>query len=192
MTSDELRQALLDEGWTQSKLKRAEVLLEALSQSSQDMSALHDYDQLRLVLDCELGEDLSEPAEGWTAFEDAVIDRTRLPARRRPWQNMLLAAHGVGLGACWVSAFLDEQMVKVLDLDENVTAMGVITLGYADEQPKMPLKYTLHDKVFFNTYREKSKDEAEVFATYSKNVKSAIDIAKKWAEDALKKIRKVE
>lgn len=108
-------------------------------------------------------------------------------------QNMLLAAHGVGLGACWVSAFVDEQIEKVLEIDdEDLHVMGVVVMGYPDEKPQMPLKFQLHDKVFFNTWDNRSKDESEVFANYSKQVKKALEITKKWAEDALKKIRTVK
>ena len=107
-------------------------------------------------------------------------------------QNMLLAAHGIGLGACWVSAFIDDTMEKILELDEDITTRAVITLGYTDEKPAMPLKFQLHDLVFFETHGNRLKNEAEIFGGYSKHVAKSLEVAKKWAENALKKMQKVK
>lgn len=50
-------------------------------------------------------------------------------------QNLLLAAHAVGLGACWMCAplFVPDLVRHVLDLPEAWRPQALITLGYADE-----------------------------------------------------------
>ncbi|MEK6849177.1 MAG: nitroreductase family protein [Nanoarchaeota archaeon] len=106
-------------------------------------------------------------------------------------QNMLLAAHGLGLGACWVSAFDDHMLRKVCDIPEDVLPVAVVTLGYADEKPVKPLKFELHNVVFFSHYGNRVKDIAEVFGTYSTYVAKALATARQWAENALKKMQKV-
>ena len=52
-------------------------------------------------------------------------------------QNMLLAAHAEGLGACWVCAplFAPEEVRQALDLPQDWVAQGLITLGYPAETP---------------------------------------------------------
>ncbi|NPA90384.1 MAG: nitroreductase family protein [Chloroflexi bacterium] len=53
-------------------------------------------------------------------------------------QNLLLAAHALGLGACWVCAplFVPELVRDILQLPEDWIAQGFITLGYPAEQPQ--------------------------------------------------------
>jgi coenzyme F420-0:L-glutamate ligase / coenzyme F420-1:gamma-L-glutamate ligase len=51
-------------------------------------------------------------------------------------QNLLLAAHDIGLGACWMAAplFCPDVIHKVLQLPEDWEAQALITTGYpADE-----------------------------------------------------------
>jgi Nitroreductase len=50
-------------------------------------------------------------------------------------QNLLLAAHMAGLGACWLCAplFCPEIVRAALDLPMDWQPQSLITLGYADE-----------------------------------------------------------
>lgn len=54
-------------------------------------------------------------------------------------QNLLLAAHGAGLGACWVQAFcaVEAEISRVLGVEGRVL-VGGIPLGYPDEIPRVP------------------------------------------------------
>lgn len=54
-------------------------------------------------------------------------------------QNLLLAAHSLGLGACWMCAplFCPDVVVDVLELPSDWQPQGMITLGYpAQEREK--------------------------------------------------------
>lgn len=54
-------------------------------------------------------------------------------------QNILLAAHDLGLGACWICAplFCPDVVIETLDLPDDWQAQGIITLGYpAQERTK--------------------------------------------------------
>lgn len=48
-------------------------------------------------------------------------------------QNMLLAAHGLGLGAVWCGIYCDEKLVKnmseVLKLPEKIIPIGMVVVG---------------------------------------------------------------
>ena len=54
-------------------------------------------------------------------------------------QNLLLAAHARGLGACWVQAFcaVQEEIDRILGVDGGVL-VGGIPLGFPDEAPPAP------------------------------------------------------
>ncbi len=57
-------------------------------------------------------------------------------------QNMLLAAHGLGLGAVWCGIYSVENLVKsmsdLLNLPEHIIPIGMVVVGKksADKQPK--------------------------------------------------------
>jgi F420 biosynthesis protein FbiB-like protein len=63
-------------------------------------------------------------------------------------QNLLLAIHAAGLGACWLCAplFCADVVGKVLGLPETWQPQGLITLGYPADSGKPFTRHTL-DKV---------------------------------------------
>ena len=54
-------------------------------------------------------------------------------------ENLLLAAHGLGLGAVWTGAWPNEQRCdnirRVLDLPENIVPLNITIIGYPAENP---------------------------------------------------------
>ncbi|HIE47462.1 TPA: nitroreductase family protein [Candidatus Bipolaricaulota bacterium] len=50
-------------------------------------------------------------------------------------QNILLAAHSLGLGACWIGRVRDEQVERVLGAKEHEELMMLIPVGYPKESP---------------------------------------------------------
>ena len=48
-------------------------------------------------------------------------------------QNMLLAAAGLGIGACWVGAFDEVAVQNMLEAAPRLRAVAIICLGYSDE-----------------------------------------------------------
>lgn len=51
-------------------------------------------------------------------------------------ENILLAATGYGLGACWVGAFDEEEAARVLDLERNFRPVALLPIGYPQEEKK--------------------------------------------------------
>jgi nitroreductase len=51
-------------------------------------------------------------------------------------QNMLLEAHSLKLGACWLGEILNRKkdVIKFLKLDSNLELMAVVSLGYPAEK----------------------------------------------------------
>jgi len=72
-------------------------------------------------------------------------------------ENILLSAHSLGLGACWVGAFDDDAIRRILTVPEHVMLHAIITIGYADEIPEMPQKYRIEHIVFLESWGQRKK-----------------------------------
>lgn len=53
-------------------------------------------------------------------------------------ENMMLEAHELGLGSCWVGAFDDNTVSEILDLPEWVVPMAIVPVGYPAHLPSAP------------------------------------------------------
>ncbi|CVK19881.1 nitroreductase family protein [Sporomusa sphaeroides] len=51
-------------------------------------------------------------------------------------QNILLAAEGLGVAACWVGAFNETKVEEAIKAPPRLRAVAIICLGYSNEQPK--------------------------------------------------------
>lgn len=67
-------------------------------------------------------------------------------------QNILLVSHGLGLGTCWVGAFDPEAVKMVLRTPEGVEPEAIIALGYPAEELEAPLRKTIDQFTFFETW----------------------------------------
>jgi nitroreductase len=67
-------------------------------------------------------------------------------------QNMLLAAHAMGLAACWIGAFLEEEVRKVLNIPSGIRPVAIVPVGHPGEKPmeraKKPLNKIIHHETF--------------------------------------------
>jgi nitroreductase len=64
-------------------------------------------------------------------------------------QNMLLTAHSLGLGACWVGAYDEKAVTKILNTPDRFRPVAIIPLGYPAESPKLPSKVAFDDACDF-------------------------------------------
>ena len=69
-------------------------------------------------------------------------------------QNLLLAAHAKGLGACWfcAPAFCKETVRKILKIPDAVEPQAFIAMGYPAEKPKVPIKKLLEGYCFIDLW----------------------------------------
>ena len=60
-------------------------------------------------------------------------------------QNLLLAAHALGLGGVWTGVFPREErmdgLTELLDLPEYILPHSLVVLGYPAEQPEQPDRF---------------------------------------------------
>jgi len=67
-------------------------------------------------------------------------------------ENMLLAAHALGLGACWVAMRYEDtarnaRIQKALGVSENIFPICLIALGYPAEEPEPKQLKGIHSMV---------------------------------------------
>jgi nitroreductase len=67
--------------------------------------------------------------------------------------NMILMAHSLGLGSCWVGAFDEEMLKRALAMPDRARPQSVITIGYSDEKPPMPQEYNLEDVAYLENFK---------------------------------------
>lgn len=104
-------------------------------------------------------------------------------------ENMLLATHSLGLGACWIGAFDEDEIFRILNLPEGKTVQGVITIGYADENPEPPPKYRIEHMVFFEKWWGRIEPPKSHIGWWSLYNKRIVDEGKKFAKKTHKKIK---
>lgn len=67
-------------------------------------------------------------------------------------QNMLLAAYALGLGACWIGAFYEEEVREVLRVPSGVRPVAIVPVGHPAERPgarmRRPVSEIVHRETF--------------------------------------------
>lgn len=103
-------------------------------------------------------------------------------------ENILLEAHSLGLGACWVGAF-DEDVVKsILGVPNDVRPQAIIPIGYAAEIPKEPPKYPLNSLVYIEKWRGTKIDPAKSGHNYGEIISRKAELL----TESIKNIRSKE
>jgi len=110
-----------------------------------DLSALHPYAKMLkqaplAILVC--GDKSIEPEEGYNAVNCSAAT-----------QNILLAAHAMGLGSVWLGVYPREARMKdiaaYLKLPAHIMPINLIALGYPDEVKTKPERFE-EEKVHLN------------------------------------------
>ncbi len=68
-------------------------------------------------------------------------------------QNMLLAAHALGLGACWIGAFNEGEVRRVLNIPGGVRPVAMVPVGHPAEKPRAPPRRSMMKNVHYETFR---------------------------------------
>jgi len=72
-------------------------------------------------------------------------------------QNMLLAAHALGLGACWIGslgAAYEGKVKEILRIPKEKRVLSIISIGFPAESPKSTRK-EIEEITFTDSYRRK-------------------------------------
>lgn len=67
-------------------------------------------------------------------------------------QNILLAAHALGYGGCWMGGFSERRVKKALEIPEEIRVVSMIPLGRPEGDPMIVPKMELQDLLRFNKW----------------------------------------
>jgi nitroreductase len=70
-------------------------------------------------------------------------------------ENILLAAHALGLGGCAIASFNEGAIKKVINAPSNWIPLLVVSLGYPEKIPPTPSKKKLSELVYLDEYGKK-------------------------------------
>jgi nitroreductase len=70
-------------------------------------------------------------------------------------ENMLLAAHALGLGTCVVKSFSRIAVKEMLEIPDSIEPELLVVLGYAAQAPTPPARPPLGEITFLNRYGRK-------------------------------------
>jgi len=73
------------------------------------------------------------PSEGWSRQDGENYWKVDTAIAM---QTMVLVAHELGLGTCWIGAFKEDKVKEVLGIPKEVRVISMTPLGYPDEQKK--------------------------------------------------------
>jgi len=63
--------------------------------------------------------------------------------------HMTLTAVELGLGSCWIGAFWEEEVKKILDIPKEIRVVEMLALGYPVQEPTGPKKRLALEKIAF-------------------------------------------
>ena len=70
-------------------------------------------------------------------------------------QNILLAAHSIGLGTVWLGLYPRQEriadMKKLFDLPENITPISLVAIGHHNEEKPIPERFN-KEKIHYNNW----------------------------------------
>jgi nitroreductase len=70
-------------------------------------------------------------------------------------ENILLAAHALGIGSCPIVSFNGDAVRKIVNAPESWQPILVVSLGYPEKIPDPPSKRNLSDIVYMDFYGKK-------------------------------------
>ena len=104
-------------------------------------------------------------------------------------QNMLLTAHSLGLGGCWVGAFDEDMIKRTVGMPDNARPQVIVPVGYPAEKVPSPMQFQLENITFIEDWGRKL-DMDEYLGYSSATVLDLIEKGKKFVKKIKKKLKK--
>jgi nitroreductase len=100
------------------------------------------YDAGAAILVC--GDKDIEKIEGYLALNCGAAT-----------QNILLAAHDLGLGAVWLGVYPREErmspLIKLFNLPRNIIPVSLVSIGYSEERIQEPERFK-EERIHYNNW----------------------------------------
>jgi len=111
---------------------------------------------------------LAAKNQGFIADADAVVvalgvseterlarSSTRIPHIQDTMiavEHMVLAATALGYGTCWIGAFNEEEVKKILNVSKSLTVVALVPVGVPDANPQPKPRKAFKEIFFKETY----------------------------------------
>lgn len=82
------------------------------------------------------------------------LSSTRIPHMQDPMiaiEHMVLAATALGYGTCWIGAFNEDEVKRLLKIPENLVVIALLPIGVPDESPS-PRPRKAFKEIFFKDF----------------------------------------
>ncbi|MEM3581466.1 MAG: nitroreductase family protein [Candidatus Bathyarchaeia archaeon] len=84
-----------------------------------------------------------------------TLSATRIPYKQDPMiavEHMVLAATALGYGTCWIGAFNEEEVKKILKVPEDLAVIALLPIGVPDEEPPARPRKAFNEIFFKESY----------------------------------------
>jgi len=88
------------------------------------------------------GKPATDKGDYWYMFDVALA-----------MQNLVLAAHSLGLGTVYVGAFDAKKVASMLEVPQGFCVVAMTPLSYPDQEPKIRPRKELSEIVFYDKYK---------------------------------------
>ena len=92
---------------------------------------------------------IGSPSEGWVRHDGKNYFEVDVAIAM---DHLILAAHNLQLGTCWVGAFNPDAAYEVLGLPKDVVPVAFTPLGYPDKEPREKVRKSLSDLVKYEKW----------------------------------------
>src|SRR3989338_1399431 len=93
-----------------------------------------------------------------SALERGYYDRAKMYSRQQAGasiQNMLLKITELGLATCWIGAFTDHIVKRILHIPDDVDIEAMLPIGYEMGKTKQSTKPNLDRVIYFDDWKNK-------------------------------------
>lgn len=66
---------------------------------------------------------------------------------------MILEAHELGIGSCWLGAFYEEQVKSILGIPDDVRIVTMVPMGYPAESPERRSRKGIDEIICYDRYK---------------------------------------
>ncbi|MEM2336289.1 MAG: nitroreductase family protein [Candidatus Bathyarchaeia archaeon] len=84
-----------------------------------------------------------------------TLSATRIPYKQDPMiaiEHMVLAATALGYGTCWIGAFDEKEVKKILKVPEDLAVIALLPIGVPDEEPPARPRKAFNEIFFKESY----------------------------------------
>jgi len=117
--------------------------------------------ELLLVEESDIKEELIKPCDNQNFIGDCSIFIAGISTAKQKWseidvaialEHIVLKAVEMHLGTCWIGAFNEEKVSKILNLPKNKKLVICMTLGFPKEFPPPTPRKNLNQLIKWNRY----------------------------------------